>query len=129
VGLSGLQSTTEAGAGPKGSTGFSRNAPNPAILPVIVMLAIPLTVLGVMPGFWLLNVFSAQAVYGYSDPVFFTATAAMLSAIPITFDPIFSGLGWSRIFGLVASTLFTLSVILTTYWLLKAGRTAVADQK
>ena len=145
-------------------------------LPIIVMLAIPLTVLGVMPGFWLLNVLSAQAVGGYSDPVFFTATAmigmialagivtrdaiilvdfieltvksgrplidailesrvvrlrpilltagaALLSAIPITFDPIFSGLGWSLIFGLVASTLFTLFVIPTTYWLLKARTT------
>ena len=141
-------------------------------LPIVVMLAIPLTVLGVMPGFWLLNVMSAQSVGGYSDPVFFTATAmigmialagivtrdaiilvdfiemtvrggrplfdailesrvvrlrpilltagaALLSAIPITFDPIFSGLGWSLIFGLVASTLFTLFVIPTTYWLLK----------
>ena len=141
-------------------------------LPIVVMLAIPLTVLGVMPGFWLLNVMSAQSVGGYSDPVFFTATAmigmialagivtrdaiilvdfiemtvrggrplfdailesrvvrlrpilltagaALLSAIPITFDPIFSGLGWSLIFGLVASTLFTLFVIPTTYWLLR----------
>lgn len=143
------------------------------LLPIIVMLAIPLTVLGVMPGFWLLNVMSARAVGGFPDPVFFTATAmigmialagivtrdaiilvdfieltvnsgrplfdailesrvvrlrpilltagaALLSAIPITFDPIFSGLGWSLIFGLVASTLFTLFVIPTTYWLLKA---------
>ena len=30
-------------------------------VPVVVMLAIPLTVLGVMPGFWLLNVFSAAS--------------------------------------------------------------------
>jgi multidrug efflux pump subunit AcrB len=33
-------------------------------------------------------------------------------------DPIFSGLGWSLIFGLIASTLFTLFVIPVTYWLL-----------
>lgn len=52
-------------------------------------------------------------------PILLTAGAALLSAIPITFDPIFSGLGWSLIFGLVASTLFTLFVIPTTYWLLR----------
>jgi multidrug efflux pump subunit AcrB len=50
-------------------------------------------------------------------PILLTAGAAMLSAIPITLDPIFSGLGWSLIFGLVASTIFTLFVIPVTYWL------------
>ena len=43
-------------------------------LPIVVMLAIPLTILGVMPGFWLLNAMSAQDVGGYLDPVYFTAT-------------------------------------------------------
>ncbi|MCS6977231.1 MAG: efflux RND transporter permease subunit [Gemmatales bacterium] len=145
------------------------------LIPVIVMLAIPLTLLGVMPGFWLLNAVAGQTVGGYADPVYFTATAmigmialagivtrdsiilvdfielavhrgrtlfdaimesrvvrlrpilltagaATLASIPITLDPIFSGLGWSIIFGLVASTLFTLFVIPVTYWLLYAGR-------
>ena len=146
------------------------------VIPAIVMLAIPLTVLGVMPGFWLLNAVMGQSVGGYSDPVYFTATAmigmialagivtrdsiilvdfielavrkqvrslfdailesrvvrlrpilltagaAMLSSIPITLDPIFSGLGWSLIFGLVASTVFTLFVIPVCYWLVYAGR-------
>jgi multidrug efflux pump subunit AcrB len=140
---------------------------------VIVMLAIPLTLLGVMPGFYLLSTVMSSPVGGYEDPVFFTATAmigmialagivtrdaiilvdfmemavrrgrplfdailesrvvrlrpilltagaASLSALPITLDPIFSGLGWSLIFGLAASTLFTLFVIPATYWLLKA---------
>jgi len=144
-------------------------------LPLIVMLAIPLTIIGIMPGFWLLNVLTAQTVGGYSDPVFFTATAmigmialagivtrdsiilvdfihlslargrslfdaimesrvvrlrpilltaatAMLAAIPITLDPIFSGLAWSLIFGLLASTIFTLFVIPVTYWLLYAHK-------
>jgi hypothetical protein len=45
----------------------------------------------------------------------------MLSSIPITLDPIFSGLGWSLIFGLFASTVFTLFVIPVTYWLLYGG--------
>ena len=43
-------------------------------IPLVVMLAIPLTILGVMPGFWLLNVLSAQQVGGFLDPVYFTAT-------------------------------------------------------
>jgi multidrug efflux pump subunit AcrB len=141
------------------------------LLPVVVMLAIPLTVLGIMPGFYLLNAVAGHDVGGYANPVYFTATAmigmialagivtrdsiilvdfiqlavrrgrpvfdaimesrvvrlrpilltasaAMLSSIPITLDPIFSGLGWSLIFGLFASTVFTLFVIPVTYWLL-----------
>ncbi len=144
-------------------------------IPVIVMLAIPLTVLGVMPGFWLLNALGAHTVGGYLDPIYFTATgmigmialsgivtrdsiilvdfihlslsrgrslfdaimesrvvrlrpilltaaAAMLGALPIIVDPIFSGLAWSLIFGLFASTLFTLFVIPVAYWLLYANR-------
>jgi multidrug efflux pump subunit AcrB len=55
-------------------------------------------------------------------PILLTAGAAMLSSIPITLDPIFSGLGWSLIFGLFASTVFTLFVIPVTYWMVYAGR-------
>jgi multidrug efflux pump subunit AcrB len=144
-------------------------------IPMVVMLAIPLTVLGVMPGFWLLNAMSAQIVGGYLNPVYFTATgmigmialagivtrdsiilvdfihlslargrslfdaimesrvvrlrpilltatAAMLGAVPIIIDPIFSGLAWSLIFGLFASTVFTLFVIPVAYWLLYANK-------
>lgn len=140
-------------------------------IPVVVMLAIPLTVLGVLPGFWLLNMATAENIGGYLDPVYFTATgmigmialagivtrdsiilvdfihlslargrslfdaimesrvvrlrpilltagAAMLGAVPIIIDPIFSGLAWSLIFGLFASTLFTLFVIPVAYWLI-----------
>jgi multidrug efflux pump subunit AcrB len=144
------------------------------LVPIIVMLAIPLTALGVMPGFYALSSVMSQPVGNYADPVYFTATAmigmialsgivtrdaiilvdfmqqsvargrplfdailesrvvrlrpilltagaALLSALPITLDPIFSGLGWSLIFGLVASTLFTLFVIPVTYWLFSKG--------
>ena len=140
-------------------------------LPVVVMLAIPLTVVGIMPGFWLLNVITGGDLGGYPDPIFFTATGmigmialsgivtrdsiilvdfirlslrrgrslydaimesrvvrlrpillttgtAMLSAVPIALDPIFSGLAWSLIFGLFASTVFTLFVIPVAYYLL-----------
>jgi multidrug efflux pump subunit AcrB len=145
------------------------------VIPLVVMLAIPLTVLGVMPGFWMLNALSAQNVGGFLNSVYFTATgmigmialsgivtrdsiilvdfihlslrrgrslfdaimesrvvrlrpilltacAAMLGAVPIIIDPIFSGLAWSLIFGLFASTLFTLFVIPVTYWLLYANK-------
>jgi multidrug efflux pump subunit AcrB len=144
-------------------------------IPLVVMLAIPLTVLGVMPGFWLLNAVSAQDVGGYLDPIYFTATGmvgmialsgivtrdsiilvdfihlslsrgrslfdaimesrvvrlrpillttvtAMLGAVPIIIDPIFSGLAWSLIFGLLASTVFTLFVIPVAYWLIYANQ-------
>lgn len=144
-------------------------------IPAVVMLAIPLTVLGVMPGFWLLNRVAGGAAGGYADPIFFTATGmigmialagivtrdsiilvdfihlslrrgrslfdaimesrvvrlrpilltagtAMLSAAPIAIDPIFSGLAWSLIFGLFASTVFTLFVIPVAYWLIYANR-------
>jgi multidrug efflux pump subunit AcrB len=139
------------------------------------MLAIPLSILGIMPGFWLLNAMAGGQVGPYADPIFFTATGmigmialagivtrdaiilvdfihlslsrgrtlfeaimesrvvrlrpilltagtAMLSAAPITIDPIFSGLAWALIFGLFASTVFTLFVIPIAYWLLYANK-------
>ncbi|MFW5837467.1 MAG: efflux RND transporter permease subunit [Desulfovibrionaceae bacterium] len=138
-------------------------------MPLLIMTAIPLTLLGIMPGFWLLNVFFAGDVGGFADPIFFTATSMIgmialggivirnslvlidfvkdelakgaslrdavldsgavrlrpivltaattaLGAWPITLDPIFSGLAWALIFGLAASTLFTLLVIPVTYF-------------
>ena len=39
----------------------------------------------------------------------------MLAAVPITLDPIFSGLAWALIFGLFVSTAFTLLVVPVTY--------------
>ena len=54
-------------------------------------------------------------------PILLTASAAMLGAVPIIIDPIFSGLAWTLIFGLFASTLFTLFVIPVAYWLLYAN--------
>jgi multidrug efflux pump subunit AcrB len=134
----------------------------------IIMLAIPLTVIGIMPGFWLLNVLSARTYSGYADPVLFTATAmigmialagivvrnslilvefveqargrgmavqaalleagrlrarpvlltagtTLLGNLVITLDPIFAGLAWAIIFGVVASTAFTLLVVPLVY--------------
>ena len=39
------------------------------------MLSIPLTMIGIMPGFWLLNLLVNRPVGGFDNPVFFTATA------------------------------------------------------
>ena len=141
------------------------------LLPIVIMLSIPLTLIGIMPGFWLLNAVGGATVGGYADSVFFTATAmigmialggivqrnaiilidfirsevargkslqdaiieagavrfrpifltagtTLLGAWPITFDPIFSGLAWSIIFGLFVSTAFTLVVVPVAYGLI-----------
>jgi multidrug efflux pump subunit AcrB len=137
-------------------------------MPALIMMAIPLTILGIMPGFFILNLFT-QDVSGFSNPVFFTATSMIgmialggivirnslvliefiqeavdqgeklkdailksgvvrmrpiiltalttaIGAFPIIFDPVFSGLAWALIFGLFASTLFTLIVIPVAYY-------------
>ncbi len=137
-------------------------------LPLIIMLAIPLTLIGVVPGFWLLNVFFSAHVNGVLDPFFLTgpvltglialsgivvrnsiilldfiavllerdvplneaiveavatrlrpilltAGASVLGAWIIVLDPIFSGLAWSIVFGLIASTTLTLGVVPVVY--------------
>ena len=45
------------------------------VMTLIIMLAIPLTMIGIMPGFWLLNQVGDRLVDGFPDPVLFTATA------------------------------------------------------
>ncbi|MBN9121385.1 MAG: efflux RND transporter permease subunit [Planctomycetes bacterium] len=144
------------------------------LIPLVQMISIPLTVVGIMPGFWLLNLATGTTVGGYANPVYFTATAmigmialagiadrnaillldfiqhvrdrgaglkealiesgavrfrpilltagaAMLGAWPITLDPVFSGLAWALIFGLVVSTAFTLLLVPVVYWMLYRG--------
>ena len=146
------------------------------VMPLIIMAAIPLTMIGIMPGFWLLNLIADHPVGGYGTPVFFTATAmigmialagivvrnsiilidfihhALKRGVPldealvesgavrlrpilltagaallgnwiITLDPIFSGLAWAIIFGVFASTAFTLIVIPVVYWLIYGKKT------
>ncbi len=141
------------------------------LLPIVIMLAIPLTLIGIMPGFWVLNLDRAELIGGYANPVFFTATAmigmialagivvrnsvvlvdfiqygiadglpleeaivrsvavrtrpilltagtTLLGNWVITLDPVFSGLAWAVIFGILTSTLFTLIVIPVVYWML-----------
>jgi multidrug efflux pump subunit AcrB len=45
------------------------------LLPAIQLIALPLSVIGILPGFWLLNLVSAETVNGWQAPVYFTATA------------------------------------------------------
>lgn len=44
-------------------------------LSLIIMMAIPLTVIGIMPGFFMLNQLGERQIAGAPDPVLFTATA------------------------------------------------------
>jgi multidrug efflux pump subunit AcrB len=141
----------------------------------IILLAIPLSMIGIMPGFWLLNHLGERVVAGYPNPVLFTATAmigmialagivvrnsliliefiqlalregmvleealvqagavrmrpvfltagtTLLGNLVITLDPVFSGLAWAIIFGILASTLFTLAVVPAVYFLVYGNR-------
>jgi multidrug efflux pump subunit AcrB len=145
-----------------------------ASLSLIIMSAIPLTVIGIMPGFWLLNQFGERSIAGAPEPVLFTATAmigmialagivvrnslilvefinqargqgmaikealvaagtvrmrpvlltagtTLLGNLVITLDPVFSGLAIAIIFGIVASTLFSLFVVPLVYYLVFAS--------
>jgi multidrug efflux pump subunit AcrB len=145
-------------------------------LPLIIMVAIPLTVIGIMPGFWLLNTLFTEPVAGIDNPILFTATAmigmialagivvrnsiilidfiqrlreqglplaealieagatrmrpifltagaALFGSFIITLDPIFSGLAWSFIFGIFASTAFSLYVVPVVYFLINRPKT------
>jgi multidrug efflux pump subunit AcrB len=138
-------------------------------MPWILMISIPLTLIGILPGFWGLSLLGGGEVGGFASPTFFTATAmigmialagiavrnaillieflhvalragaglreatlqagavrtrpilltagtALLAAVPITLDPIFSGLAWALIFGLLVSTAFTLLVVPVAYY-------------
>ncbi len=139
-------------------------------LSLIIMLAIPLTIIGIMPGFWAMNHIGERVIAGAPDPVLFTATAmigmialagivvrnslilvefiaqargegmavreavvsagavrmrpvlltagtTLLGNLIITLDPVFNGLALAIIFGIVASTLFTLVVVPAVYLL------------
>lgn len=45
------------------------------LLPAIQLIALPLSVIGILPGFWILNLAAGGNVGGWEDPVYFTATA------------------------------------------------------
>ncbi|ALS34358.1 hypothetical protein PTRA_a3374 [Pseudoalteromonas translucida KMM 520] len=150
-------------------------------LSLIIMSAIPLTVIGIMPGFWLLNQFGERSIASAPEPVLFTATAmigmialagivvrnslilvefinqaraqgmaikaaliaagtvrmrpvlltagtTLLGNLVITLDPVFSGLAIAIIFGIVASTLFSLFVVPLVYYLVFANTETTAGE-
>lgn len=139
--------------------------------PLVIMVAIPLTLIGILPGFAFLNLVMAQKIGPYTDSIYFTATsmigmialagivvrnsiilidfiqvrvnqgedlrqaiiesgavrftpimltagAAIFGSWVITLDPVFSGLAWSFIFGIFASTIFTLIVVPIIYYMI-----------
>jgi len=141
----------------------------------IIMMAIPLSIIGIMPGFWILNQIGERLIDGFPNPIFFTATAmigmialagivvrnslilvefihmalregkdlhealiragavrmrpifltagtTLLGNLVITLDPVFSGLAWAIIFGIAASTMFTLFVVPVLYSLVYGRR-------
>ena len=45
------------------------------LLPAIQLIALPLSVIGIIPGFWLLNLLTGHSVDGWNNPIYFTATA------------------------------------------------------
>lgn len=155
---------------------------NSFFMPLLIMVSVPMTLIGIMPGFWLLNLLFTDPVGGYNNPIFFTATSMIgmialggivirnslvliefvqgalkegatlreailqsgairlrpialtaattaLGAWPITLDPIFSGLAWALIFGLLASTIFTLVVVPVTLYVLQSKRDRAADSQ
>jgi multidrug efflux pump subunit AcrB len=53
------------------------------LMPLILMISIPLTLIGIMPGFWLLSLLANENVGGFATPVFFTATA-MIGVIALS---------------------------------------------
>ncbi len=61
-------------------------------------------------------------------PILLTAGTTLLGNWVITLDPIFSGLAWAIIFGILTSTLFTLLVIPVVYWLLYGRGEPVAEE-
>jgi len=63
-----------------------------------------------------------QSVMVRAKPIALTGAAAMLGALFIITDPIFSGLAVSLIFGILVSTLLTLLVIPVMYYAFMRGR-------
>lgn len=130
------------------------------VIPMVIMGAIPLSMIGIMPGFALVGVYlSATSMIGIIAlsgivvrnsivllefildkkdegvaieeaivqagairlrPIVLTAAAAVLGAAVIAADPVWSGLSWSLIFGMTASTALTLIVIPLLFYMVDA---------
>lgn len=120
-------------------------------LPVLIMAPIPLTLLGIIPGHWLMgSFFTATSMIGFialagivvrnsillveftlerlrdgvplkealiesgivrARPIILTAAAVIVGSFVILFDPIFTGMAVSLIYGTLAATSLTLFLI------------------
>jgi multidrug efflux pump subunit AcrB len=130
--------------------------------PLVILGAVPLTMLGVLPGFALLGVFnvyfSATGMIGVialagivvrnsiiliefiqdelkhgthlreavilagairTRPIVLTALAAIAGMLVVVRDPVWSGLSWALLFGILASTTLSLVVIPLLYYMAK----------
>jgi multidrug efflux pump subunit AcrB len=136
--------------------------------PLVILGAVPLTMLGVLPGFALLGqsdiYFSATGMIGVialagvvvrnsiiliefiqdalksgvplreavilagairTRPIVLTALAAIAGMLVVVRDPVWSGLSWALLFGIVASTSLSLLVIPLLYFVAKARTTSL----
>ncbi|OAT79810.1 efflux RND transporter permease subunit [Desulfotomaculum copahuensis] len=142
-------------------------------MPVLIMVPIPLTLLGIIPGHWLMGAFfTATSMIGFialagivvrnsillveftnerlrdgvplkealieagivrARPIILTAAAIIVGSFVIIFDPIFTGMAVSLIFGTIAATSLTLVLIPTLLYglerRLQARRPADAGEK
>ncbi|HLS30192.1 MAG TPA: efflux RND transporter permease subunit, partial [Flavobacteriaceae bacterium] len=132
------------------------------VTPIVMMAAIPLSLIGIILGHWLLGAFFTatsfigmialvgimvrnsvliidfieirlnegtpirqaiiDAVSVRTVPILLTAGTVVIGAIVILFDPIFQGLAISLIGGAIVSTLLTLFVVPTIYYLVERKR-------
>ncbi|RZV37735.1 MAG: efflux RND transporter permease subunit [Candidatus Acidulodesulfobacterium acidiphilum] len=132
------------------------------IIPLILMGAIPLEMIGIMPGFGLIGVyFTATSMIGAialsgivirnsllllefindrkkegyniidslvaagsmrARPIIITALAVVFGSAILVTDPVWNGLAWALIFGMIASTTLTLIVIPVLYYMIEGRR-------
>ncbi len=132
------------------------------VAPLVMMTAIPLTLVGIAPGHWIFGAFfTATSMIGMialagimvrngillidylearrsagvdlkqavieagavrTRPIALTAGTVVIGAIVILFDPIFEGLAVALITGALASTLLTLVVVPSIYYLVHRER-------
>jgi len=132
------------------------------VAPLVMMTAIPLTLVGIAPGHWIFGAFfTATSMIGMialagimvrngillidylearrsagidleqavieagavrTRPIALTAGTVVIGAIVILFDPIFEGLAVALITGALASTLLTLIVVPSIYYLVHRPR-------
>ncbi|MGD2152078.1 MAG: efflux RND transporter permease subunit, partial [Gemmatimonadales bacterium] len=137
------------------------------IAPLVMMTAIPLTLVGIAPGHWAFGAFfTATSMIGMialagimvrngillidylearraagialeravieagavrTRPIALTAGTVVIGAIVILFDPIFEGLAVSLITGALASTVLTLIVVPSVYYLVHRDRAGSPD--